>query len=171
MSTTKSYFAGMKEAKTNERNDYLDADQKYLLKIVKTHVFETREKGDAYIAEFEIVKTTSTNPKMAPGRTVSWYQSLTKKDIAFGAIKLFCFAALGLDRVKDEEQIKKTNEQIEPLMQESVQKNSFADALVVCETSSRESKTPKMVKQADGTVIAVTSKFTNHSFSPANHWA
>lgn len=163
---SKSYFAGMKEAKTNERNDYLDADQKFLLKVKKATVFETREKGDAYIAEFEILKTTSQNPKMAPGRTVSWYQSLAKKDIAFGAIKLFCFAALGLDRVKDAAKIQQVNEQIEALMQESVIKNSFADAIVVCETSSRTAKTPKIVNG-----VAVTTTFTNHSFSPANMWS
>jgi hypothetical protein len=166
MTAQKLYFTGMKNAKINERNDYLEADQKFLLKIKKTFVFETRDKGDAYIAEFEVVKTTSTNPKMAPGRSVSWYQGLTKKDVAFASIKLFCFACLGLDRNKDEKKVESVTSSIEALMQESVEKNSFADVLVVCETSSRVAKTPKIVNGQ-----SVQTTFTNHSWAPASAWS
>jgi hypothetical protein len=165
MNTTQSYFKGMAEAKITDRNDYLEPDQKYVLKIKKTFVFATRNKGDAFIAEMEVVSTTSKSAKMAPGRTVSWYQSLTKKDVAFSAIKLFCYAALGVARTDaNAETLKEIDKKIEPLMQEAVEKNSFVNTLVECETASRIAKEQLPGAGTPGGPPVKT--FTNHKWEP-----
>lgn len=147
-----SYFAGARNAPVFERGIYMEPNNKFLLKLTRTFVKATREKGDAFIAEFEIVESTSPTQKV--GSKVNWYQGLVKKDIAFGSIKELFYALLGKSLQNNAEEIRRDiDPEIEELMQEAVTSNSLADTLVRCQTSVRVTKDKK--------------DFTQHTWSPA----
>lgn len=142
-SNTGNYFKGMRDAKTNSRLPYFEANQLYKLQLDKTYVFETRDKGDAFIAEFTIIDTTGTQKA---GSKVSFYQSLVKKDTAFGSIKLLIYAILGLDPnlEKDAAKIEKdVDPNIEEEMQKAITENHMAGAMLKCQTMEKVSKDGK----------------------------
>ena len=114
--TTSNLFAGLRDAKTFDRGTWLKAGQ-YEVRVKRAIFKKTRAKGDAYILEFVVEKSTyevdkkkaiaafGTTPfdmkeleKALPnqvGTTASWYQSLKDMDIGFGALKAFAASILG----------------------------------------------------------------------------
>jgi hypothetical protein len=116
MSNTSNLFAGLKSAKTFERGTFLKPGS-YEVRIKRAIFKKTRTKGDAYIMEFQVEKSSyeadkrkaiaafGNNPfnlqdleKLLPnpeGSTASWYQSLQDIDIGFGALKSFAANILG----------------------------------------------------------------------------
>ena len=146
-----NYFKGLREAKISDRPPYFEPNQTYEVKLLKTFVLETREKGDAFIAEFEVIKSSSPNQR--PGSVVAFYQGLTKKDVAFANIKQLVYAVLGVDPTKDADKIaREVDPEIENEMQKAIEKNHMAGARVKCVTSTRKSQ-----KGVD---------FTQHRWSP-----
>jgi hypothetical protein len=114
-----SLFAGLREAKTFERGNYLREGQ-YLVKVKRCMYKVTRAKGDAFILEFEIVtsdyedrkaKFLAAWPKEQSldwgelekalpnkvGTTASWYQGLQDRDIGWGSLKGFAASITGSD--------------------------------------------------------------------------
>jgi hypothetical protein len=118
---TNNLFAGLKSAKTFERGTFLKAGASgstaYEVRVKRAIFKKTRTKGDAFILEFTIEKSSyeadkkkaiaafGTNPfnlqelekllPNPPGTTASWYQSLQDLDIGFGALKSFAASILG----------------------------------------------------------------------------
>jgi hypothetical protein len=121
MSNTNNLFAGLRSAKTFERGTFLKAGASgsavYQVRVKRAIFKKTRTKGDAFILEFTVEKSTyeadkkkaiaafGTSPfnlqeleKLLPnaeGTTASWYQSLQDIDIGFGALKSFAASILG----------------------------------------------------------------------------
>jgi hypothetical protein len=109
-------FAGLKTAKTFERGTFVKPGQ-YEVRVKRAIYKKTRVKGDAFILEFTIEKSTyeadkkkaiaamGSNPyslqdleKTLPnqaGTSASWFQSLQDMDIGFGALKSFASSILG----------------------------------------------------------------------------
>lgn len=116
MSNTSNLFAGLRSAKTFERGTFLKAGN-YEVRVKRAIFKKTRTKGDAFILEVTVEKSTyetdkkkaiaafGQNPfnlqdleKLLPnpeGTTASWYQSLQDLDIGFGALKSFAASILG----------------------------------------------------------------------------
>jgi hypothetical protein len=116
MSNTNNLFAGLRSAKTFERGTFLKPGS-YEVRVKRAIFKKTRTKGDAFILEFTVERSTyeadkkkaiaafGTNPfnlqdleKLLPnaeGTTASWYQSLQDIDIGFGALKSFAASILG----------------------------------------------------------------------------
>ncbi len=137
-----NYFKGMKEAKFVTKYPYFETDQSYEVKLEKTYVVNTRDKGDAFIAEFEILNSSSNTQK--PGTKVSFYQGITlNKETGFAAIKGLMYALLGFDPNNAEDAVKIANEvdpEIEDEMAKAVVENHMAGARVRCQTCTRVSK-------------------------------
>jgi len=113
---TSNLFAGLKDAKTFERGTFLKPGQ-YQVRVKRAIFKKTRVKGDAFIMEFTIEKSSyeeekkkaitalGSNPYSLqdlektlpnqPGTTAAWYQSLQDQDIGFGALKSFAANILG----------------------------------------------------------------------------
>ncbi len=141
----KNYFNGLRDAKVTQRLPFMDPNHMYKLKLEKTHVIETRDKGDAFIAEFEVLATTSPNHKV--GTRVGYFQSLLKKDIAFANIKLLLYSCLGLDYSSEADQakIQEVDKEIDAEMNKAVTENHMAGAVLRCQTVERigrDSKKP-----------------------------
>ncbi len=139
-SAPKSYFKGLKEAKVNNRLPYFESGQLYKLRLDKTFVFETRDKGDAFIANFTILETTGTQKV---GSQVAWYQGLVKnKDTAFGAIKSLMYALMGADpnSEADADKIAEIDLEVEDEMNKAIEENHMAGTEVKCQTVERIGK-------------------------------
>jgi hypothetical protein len=125
MTTTSNLFAGLRDAKTFERGTWLkscDSGYQYEIRVKRAIFKKTRAKGDAFILEFTVEKSSyeiakkraieafGTTPfsmadleKTLPnqqGSTASWYQSMKDIDIGFGALKSFAASILG-DKPED----------------------------------------------------------------------
>ena len=114
---TNNLFAGLKGAKTFERGTFLKPGT-YQVRVKRAVFKKTRAKGDAFILEFAVEKSTYEEAKkravsafgdkpfdMAalektlpnqPGTSAAWYQSLQDLDIGFGALKSFAADILGV---------------------------------------------------------------------------
>lgn len=158
------YFDGLRDAKVFEKGTKMEPRPEtlalgqckmtdtyfYKLKVLRTFVKPTREFGDAFIADFEILETDSPHKV---GTEVSWFQSLQKKDIAFGAIKEFFYGVGGVD-LQDKEARAVADKTIEKEMSDAVEKNSIAGEVVYVTTSLKLTKEKKQ-------------PFTNHAWRPA----
>jgi len=95
-------FEGLKHAKTktSDRGVWLNPGV-YRVKVAKCIWKQTRSKGEAFIMEMDILKSTY-NPQQhvvdgrkiaeAPneaGTRATWYQSCRDRDVGFGALKGF----------------------------------------------------------------------------------
>lgn len=114
-------FAGLKDAKISETGSYL-TDGTYKLRVERIVYKQTRSKGYAYIAEFNVLE--SSNPEHPVGSKRTWFQSMNDKEIAFPAIQKFAAAALGVNPFRDKELFEK---EILPNIEELVE-NSISDA-------------------------------------------
>ena len=114
--TTSNLFAGLRDARTFDRGTWLKAGR-YEVRVKRAIFKKTRAKGDAYILEFVIEKSTYEDDKKKAitafgttpfdmkeleetlpnqiGTTGSWYQSLRDVDIGFGSLKSFAANILG----------------------------------------------------------------------------
>lgn len=146
-------FEGLRNAPVFERGAFLGVGV-YDLTIERCLVKATRKSGDAFIVEFNITK--SEGPGANPvGSKASWFQKLADKNIAFGAIKEFLYAALGYDYAKDKEKIAaEVDPKIEELMSEAVapEKNALKGVRVRCQVNMKKTQ-----KGAD---------FSMHTWSP-----
>jgi len=114
--TTGNLFRGLREAKTFERGTFLK-EGIYEVRVQRAIFKKTRVKGDAYIMELKVEKSSYEEAKRKaiaafgtapfslqelektlpnqPGSSASWYQSLQDPDIGFGALKAFAASILG----------------------------------------------------------------------------
>jgi hypothetical protein len=86
---------GIEKAEITKRGVYLQPGHEYTLRIKKCDLIETRDKGDAYVVDFEVVE--STCDKDPPGQERNWYQSTRDKNVFLGAVKGFLAAVYGYD--------------------------------------------------------------------------
>ena len=148
---TSNLFAGLKDAKTFDRGTWLKAGQ-YEIRVKRAIFKRTRAKGDAFIMEFTIEKSTyeadkkkaiaayGATPfdmkeleKLLPnpaGSTASWYQSLKDMEIGFGALKSFAASILG-QKPEDPEFI----EQVEGFMNDVVNEGAINGMLIPVEAT------------------------------------
>src|SRR5579859_5721610 len=135
-----NYFKGLKEAKTFSKGVYFLQDVQYDLIVRKMYVIETQDKGDAFIAEFEV--EACSDPRHPKGFTVSYYQGLVNKNVAFGQLKLLMYAIAGKDPANPNDQVDITaiNEEIEEEMAKAVEENSLEGFRVRCQTKKAVTK-------------------------------
>jgi hypothetical protein len=86
---------GIEKAEITKRGKYLSAGHKFTLKIKKCDIISTRDKGDAFVVDFDVVDTTDPNHPVGAER--NWYQSCTDKNVFQGAVKQFVAAIYGYD--------------------------------------------------------------------------
>lgn len=96
------------------RGRYLK-DGNYKLTILKMYTIETRNKGSAFIVDFNV--NESDNPDIQEGQKRNWYQALKDKDIAFSAIKEFMLAAFSIDQ-SNEDELKEFEDGLDEMMEE-----------------------------------------------------
>lgn len=149
-------FKGLRNASVFERGVYLKAGGDYLLEIEKCLVKETRKSGYGFIVELKVLE--SKGPDVNPvGSKATWFQSLRDKNVAFGAIKEFMYAVLGLDlaNAADKKMIEETiDPQIEQMMEEAIEGGKFNGLQVRVQTSSK-------------LTAAKQVNFTVHTWRPA----
>lgn len=109
-------FSGLAIAKVSERGAFCTPGL-YKVQIKKVILKRTRKGYDAFIVEFSVLESNHTTAKTAaiqafgdkpydaasldkslpnkPGSTASWFQSLSDKDIGFGALKGFAASVTG----------------------------------------------------------------------------
>lgn len=87
----KGAFAGIGEVEVTTRGIYL-LPGSYDLEVENILTITTRKKTNAFIAEFRVLK--SSNPEVAEGALVSWYQAL-ELDAALPNIKKLFIALTG----------------------------------------------------------------------------
>lgn len=92
------HFTGINKVEVGNTYAYIEEGD-LTLKINNVQLKETRDKGDSYIVDFEVLQ--SNNEGNPVGSKPSWYQSIIKKDIAFGQITKFLEAATNTS-IKDE---------------------------------------------------------------------
>src|SRR5215472_14584830 len=110
----KSVFSGLRNASVFERGVFLQPGT-YTLEINKCLVKETRKSGDGFIVEFTVRQSTSDQHPV--GTKASWFQALKDKDVAFGAIKEFLYAVLGMRWPDDRERILK---EVDPVLEQLI---------------------------------------------------
>lgn len=100
-----SKFDGIENAKYTERGNYIQPGS-HLFEIQGVKMIETRNKGDAFIAELLVHKSSTSkslyldpkeheNPEAHEvGQTLAWYVGMNQ-DSALGNIKGFIMAATG----------------------------------------------------------------------------
>jgi hypothetical protein len=151
-------FSGMSGAKVSKRGTFL-TEGRYTLKVRQTLVIQPQDGAEAFVLEAEVL--TSSNPDLHPvGSERTWFQSFKYRESAFGELKKFTYAILGLDMSKPED--KKTIESkvdpdIEALLAKAVEGNKFFDKVVNCEVVDRPTVNKKT--GAEGT-------FSNYNFTP-----
>lgn len=104
----------LKNAEVFGRGQYLKADFSYKLKLLKMFTIKTRNKGEAFIVDFEVME--STCPEIPAGQVRNWYQSLADESIAFPAIKEFLLFLFDIDQ-SDEEAVEEFEEKMEEIME------------------------------------------------------
>lgn len=136
--STKEYFKGLGQAKTFERGSPFRQEGSYLLKIKKCILKQTRDKGPAFIAEFEVLETSTPNedPK---GVTRSWFQKLQDKDVGFGAVKEFMYGVIGVN-TQDAAAVAKADLTIEDDIADACDNNEMEGQLVKLETTKVTTK-------------------------------
>lgn len=110
-------LSGLKDAKVFDRGAFLD-EGVYDVEICRCLVKDTRKSGSAFIVEMKILK--SSNPKHPVGSSASWFQKLTDKDIALGALMEFAAPLMGVDS-KDRQRLdSEVRPMIEPFIAEAL---------------------------------------------------
>lgn len=157
--TTSNLFAGLRDAKTFDKNPHLRPGQ-YKIRVTRGIFKKTRSKGDAFILEFKVEESNyeqkkrealsalaggpvdlqaldKTLPNQA-GSAASWYQSLKDTDIGFGALKRFCADILGVEP-NDQEFI----DQVEGFMNAIVADGAINGMLIPVEVATIQTKEGK----------------------------
>lgn len=146
-----SFFKGANNVDAEGKLPYLPTNGQFVVEIHRALVKDTRKSGLAYIVEFDIRE--SSDPDVKVGSRRMWFQSMKERETAFKSLAGFLHAALGLDPVKDKEQIDRDIKPIqEQLLDETVEKNSLSGVTLRVETNT--------ILKKDG------SPFTLHSFRP-----
>lgn len=84
---------GLDTAQTYDRGTFLKPGR-YTLKIKNCIDKMTVKSGQAFIVEFEVVETS--DPANHPvGSTCSWFQKMSNRQVALGAVKEFMAAVYG----------------------------------------------------------------------------
>lgn len=86
-------FQGIEKAEITERGKYIAPGFVGTLKVTKTLAKESLKSGLAFIVEFNVL---ASNLEEHPiGSSVTWFQKMTDRTIAFPAIKAFVAAVAG----------------------------------------------------------------------------
>lgn len=91
---TMGLWDGLDKAQTFEKGTFLKPGV-YTLRIKTCLDKMTRKSGQAYIVEFEVL--ASSNSEHPVGTSVTWFQKMADRDVAFGAIKEFLAAVYQKD--------------------------------------------------------------------------
>jgi hypothetical protein len=165
-----SYFSGMANAKPMSGGQYFKGEGKFLCRTKRMHVNDGH-KGKFFIAEFEVLESTS--PLDPVGSTRSWPVPLegTRAKYSFGDIKSLVFAITGQNPkdVGDPSENPKLHQEAQQLVMaacdaEYAKKNGIdptdlIDQEVALETNLKATR-PKEGQTQGGT-------FTVHTWSPA----
>ena len=149
------YFKGLKDAAVFDRgvplnrNGKLGDEHNYVLEVQKALIKDTM-KGLATIVEFTVVESDSPDDPVGAKRT--WFQKMTNKQVAFGAIKEFLYALNGVDRHADPEAAKKLDLEMESIM----------DAV------ESDSEALKGERIGVNTLVIMTQKEPRHEFTRLN---
>lgn len=147
---SRGFFKGVRDAKIYGSGNPLGIGL-YELEITACIDKDLLGGGKAFIVEFKVLK--STNPAHPVGTRASWFQSLKLHEVAFPAIKLFMFAALGKDARRDAAEIEKDIlPNIEALLDASCAEGALDGYRVKCEVWNKKTKTD--------------NDFSVHTFSP-----
>lgn len=134
-------FSGAKGKALSQQGVYMTPGFDGDVKVERCLVQKTR-KGQAYIVEFEVVK--SANPQHPVGAKRSWIQSLNDQDIGFRAVKAFCVAASGINPklAEDAKKLEEFENQCEEIMTASDREhgNVFAGTVLRLETTNKPTK-------------------------------
>lgn len=105
MSLASKIFKGSAKEKITKRGTSFEEGE-HIAEIVNLQLFETFDRGVAFIATFKVI--SSDNPKVKVGSERSWYQGLDGKQSKVGKplVHVLCFAAEGINRddLTDEEE-------------------------------------------------------------------
>lgn len=153
-------FKGLANAAVFDRGMYIQPGFSGQLRIEKCLVKKSRKSGDLFTVEFTVVKGNDLRDAQGReihpnGTKVTWQQSLRDPDVAFGSLKLFTYAVLGLVWNKDKAKIvKEVDPKLEKILDDaSGDDNTLAGEEVCVHTYS---KLTKEKQQA----------FTCHEWSP-----
>lgn len=109
-------FSGIGNAPIFDRGTYFQPNGKYRLKVVKLLAKDTRNSGLAFIAEFEVLESNHAEDPIGAKRT--WFQSLTKKDIGYPAVKEFMMYLLAVER-HDKEAFQDFEQNLETILEDA----------------------------------------------------
>ncbi len=87
-------WAGIENANVYENGVYLTPGI-YDLEVVRCISKKTREKGDAFIVEFEVLSTSTSDHPVGSKRT--WYQKMVDISVGHGAVAGFLMGCFDLD--------------------------------------------------------------------------
>lgn len=153
-------FKGLRNAAVFERGVYLSPGQ-YELQIDKCLIKDTRKSGIGFIVEATVTKT-SDEKNHPVGSKCTWFQGMRDKDVAFGSLKLFLYAALGLVYGRDKEKIaEKVDPNIESILYKACEKSDL-----VPEGENALKGTKVAVRTYMKKTVAKGLDFTNHEWSP-----
>ena len=177
MSNIEEMFAGMETAKQMHAGQHFKGEGNFEL-LTKSMKTNEGNKGKFFIAEFEVLKSTS--PQDPVGCTRSWAIPLTgeKSKYSFGDIKSLVFAICGTDpkSVPPPEVDPGSHNEAKALVcaacdPEYAKAKNIDTSLLIgqrvnLQTWFKPTK-PKPIPQPDGTFIMKPGVFTKHDYSPA----
>lgn len=152
-------FTGIEKAEISERGKYLLPGFIGKLKIKRTLAKNSIKTGLAFIVECEVVETNGLRDddgkELYPiGSSVTWYQKMQDRTVAFPAIKAFVAAASGV-HPGDSAGMAEINAEMENILNEATENeanNALVGQIVKLETVATKTK-----KGYD---------FTRHNWSP-----
>lgn len=142
-------FAGrVRDAQVFENGAYLSPDGHFVLEIERVLVKTSRQKKELFIAEMRVLESNKAEDPVGSKR--SWCQDMNA-DGAFGEIKKFVYATLGLEWSRDKEKIKaEIDPKIEAILFEAIgATNPLKGVKVVCDTQSKLTKAGKPFTRHD----------------------
>lgn len=148
---------GIENAQITKRGKYLPAGHNFTLLIKKCDLITTRDKGDAFVVDFEVVE--STDPNTPVGAERNWYQSTTDKNVFQGAVKLFVAAVYGYDysTMKD-----RFDREVGPSLAAIAEASLFKDGAGKNALAGQRVK----VSTVEVTTVKRQQKFTRHDWAP-----
>jgi len=107
-------FSGIGEAEVYERGNYLKPGGMFLLVVKDMLLKETQNSGLGFIVEFEVLESTLEEDHPV-GSKATWFQSMTKRQVALPAIKEFMAFLLKVN-LKDSAQKEQFNSEVEDIL-------------------------------------------------------
>jgi hypothetical protein len=149
--------AKINEAKLTQGGVYFNPGFHYLLSVHKMHIVETRDKGDMFVADFQILESDDPNRKVG---TKASFAQLLNNDMAGINIKSLLVALSGIDRDNEAEI---NDNDWDEVAESSIQDDQpFKDEKVNLETYSKVTKKTRDLAEDKQKTVTV------HNWSPFN---